>query len=194
MHVYNAARSFTYYEECVEMGFPVSCLHCPPWMPDWYLSEWLSYIERNQVKCISFSFQTIRMMGLHVLAAQRYNEALPDDAAVIVFGVASVQNASMLSYLYGQRNLVFSNVGPYAKAAFFRLATGDPAPPGWTKGDTFAWSTKYEANIYGNLIDSAKGVAAQPSRRGRRSTSSAQARAETRRAAAARRSSRRSSR
>lgn len=181
MWVYNTARSFRWYEECVELGFPISCLHCPPFGPKWWRDEWTSYIERNAVKCISFSFQTLsRLMPGHIQHARHLNATMPDDVAVIIFGSTSLQNATILRRCYEGRNLVFANVEAYAKAIFFKLVTETKAPPGWTKGDAFAWSVAHYAKLLDRVVSSATASSddeAPPARRGRSRRSGARGRA-----------------
>jgi hypothetical protein len=153
MWVYNAARTFRYYEECVELGFPVSCLHMPPWAQPWYLDEWHDYVARNGVKCMSFSFQTLtQLQGRHIWAMRKLHAELDPDVAVIIFGSTSIANTAILARCYPGRNITFCNVEAYAKAAFFRLFNDERAPPGWSKGEAFAWSVDKYSQLVQRVV------------------------------------------
>jgi hypothetical protein len=142
--IYNVARAFELYRLFAEAGFPVCALDVPPFVMPWLYQEYLDFIDRNAVKCVTISMQTFSYIHpLQLRAFGELHEALPDDAAVIIFGVNTVPVMIKVATRFAGRPLVFSNVEPYTKAAFFRLTDDRRAPPGWTKPQTFAWNARY---------------------------------------------------
>jgi len=134
MWYYNECRGVEFYRLAVEAGFPVVALDCPPWSPEYMHRDRMSFIQGSGVKCIAMSYQTRRNMHpTQVRYAQQLNQELDDDVAMIFFGINTLPTILMLAKLYAGRNIMFSNVEPFAKAAFFRLLNNQLAPPAWSE-------------------------------------------------------------
>ena len=141
--IYNVARSFEWYRLSVEAGIPTVALDCPPFLMPWLYQEYFDFIDRNAVKCIAISLQTFSY--IHPVQLQTFlqlNEALAPDAAVIIFGVNTPSVFGKVAKAFEGRSLLFANVEPFAKGAFYRLLDDRRAPAGWSQAQTFAWNAR----------------------------------------------------
>lgn len=107
-HLYNIKRSNIVYNEMIEAGLPA--------VPDisWYnridLDQWIREINEKNIKCISFSFQTV---GTKTKASSTYlnymtgfkylTERISSEIEVVVAGVASPSRVRMLQQLCKNR-------------------------------------------------------------------------------------------
>lgn len=100
-HLYNMKRSSIIYNEMLDAGLPA--------IPDlsWYnridLDQWCREINKNKVKTIAFSFQTVStqskasntwrhyLMGYHYLMQQ-----IPEDVSVVIAGIVSPDRLQIL--------------------------------------------------------------------------------------------------
>ena len=134
MWFYNENRGMEFYRLAVEAGFPVVALDCPPWSPKYMHADRMEFIQGMKVKCIAMSYQTRRNIDpTQVKYAKELNEELDPDVSLIFFGCNTLPVILTLAKLYAGRNILFSNVEPFAKAAFFRLLNNQIAPPKWSE-------------------------------------------------------------
>jgi hypothetical protein len=193
--LYNSSRSMEWYSRCVEVGFPVVALDTPPTGQNWYLADYLRFIKRNKVKCLAISLQTISgISAYHVKTAREFHEELDPDVSLLFFGTNTLPAMIAIARCYPGRNMAFSNVEPYAKAAFGRLVTGtlagyknkgrcpahrrkNPVPDapcdcvsvGMSKSEVFVWNVE-RMRLY---ADKAMQVSRQAAERGSRGPSAA---------------------
>jgi hypothetical protein len=157
MTLLNTKRIFMFYQRILEEGFPVAVLDCPPSGLPWYRDEYLHFIQRNQVKMIAFSYQTLGMRGgltpQMLRGAMDWNADLPADVQIMVFGLAQPLAAVQLMKLMEGRKLYFSGSNASAMSAFFSLLlpgqTGYvSAPPGMTKAEVFLRNVRCQEQTF----------------------------------------------
>lgn len=151
----NVNRSFRWYTECRELGFPNVALDWPPWALPWLYDEYIDFALRNDVKLVAPSYQTLGTSGsLDAHFAKQLmdmHKALPSDVAFLVFGTGSPTVVATICKLLAGREISFVTTDAYAKAIWFKLSTDTKAPPGWTKADAFAWNVIYNAKRFSKL-------------------------------------------
>jgi len=156
MFTYNTNRIFQWFCECRELGMTVG-LDWPPGSFEWQRQEYNSFVERNEVKLIVISYQTLGSRGLEGYAyeLQRIHQDLPPDVSFLLMGIGQVTSFLQAGLSLPGRNLCFAGSDAFARAAFFRLVGGDLAPKRYTKADTFAHNVMHYRKITNKVAKAA---------------------------------------
>jgi hypothetical protein len=153
MHLYNQNRIFRWFCEARELGFPHVALDWPPWNAPWQREDLLGFVERNQIKVLAVSYQTILnkrlgLDGFYISELRRLDRDLPPDVSFIIFGLTQLTGFMQVANTLPRRNIAFSSSAAYAKAALFKLApSGDSAPKKFAKHDVFAYNVAIEKKM-----------------------------------------------
>ncbi len=141
--IYNIARSFEWYRLAVEAGIPHVSLDMPPFAMPWIYDEYLGFVERANVKCVSISLQTFsKVKQIQMRSFHELQRRLPADVSIVSFGINTLATFVKLATPFRGRNLVFSNVAPFIQGAFYKLPDHRRAPAGWTQAHTFAFDSR----------------------------------------------------
>ncbi|NCF00590.1 DUF4417 domain-containing protein [Emergencia sp. 1XD21-10] len=151
-HLYNIKRSSIVYNEMMDAGLPA--------VPDisWYnkidLDQWIQEINRKNIKCIAFSFQTVGTslrasnLYVHYLAAFKYlTERIPGETEIIVAGMVSPKRVQLLKEIC-KNPLSILNQSAYVHSRRGSLSETGKAPGELSKNQILLRNLAYYANAY----------------------------------------------
>ncbi|WP_302386987.1 DUF4417 domain-containing protein [Emergencia timonensis] len=151
-HLYNIKRSSIVYNELLAAGLPA--------VPDvsWYnkidLDQWIQEINRKDVKCIAFSFQTVGTglrasnLYVHYLTAFKYlTERIPAETEIIVAGMVSAKRVQLLLESC-QNPLSILNQSAYVHSRRGILSETGKAPGELGKNEILLRNLAYYAKAY----------------------------------------------
>lgn len=151
-HLYNIKRSSIVYNELLDAGLPA--------VPDisWYnkidLDQWIQEINRKEVKCVAFSFQTVGTglrasnLYVHYLTAFKYlTERIPSETEIIVAGMVSAKRVKLLLETC-QNPLSILNQSAYVHSRRGILSETGKAPGELGKNEILLRNLAYYAEAY----------------------------------------------
>jgi hypothetical protein len=134
LHIYNSHRQMAFYEEAVEAGIPRVAFDLGFGNnAKWYRDDWLTFLHNNQVPTVCLNYQQYASRGaLHPMAIREIrmlHDVLPTTTSVMIFGVGTPAKIMQASKLFAGREICFSTVEAYARAAFYQMVPQGTSAP-----------------------------------------------------------------
>lgn len=156
-HLYNIKKSSVVYNEMLDAGLPA--------VPDvsWYnradLAQWIKEINRNDIKCISFSFQTVGtdirasntflnyLMGFKYLTGQ-----ISSNVEVILAGVASPARVQAIRNVCPNRISILNQSAYVHSRRGILSETGKSAPDNISKNEILKKNIEFYDRSYEEIM------------------------------------------